>query len=128
MHAGCIGVHAFHGLVVGLAGARRTGLGARQVLVLQADHPKQDVRGVTDLRERVLAVRPGITDPVSLKFLDESSLLAQARDPEKEYCEVILPMKLREAARYADQATLWTDFKIIGATLKMLVHRGPRTP
>ena len=81
-----------------------------------------------DLKERVLSVRPGITDPVSLKFLDESSLLAQARDPEKEYCEVILPMKLREAARYADQATLWTDLKIIGATLKRLVYRGPRTP
>lgn len=81
-----------------------------------------------DLKERVLSVRPGITDPVSLKFLDESSLLAQAHDPEKEYCEVILPMKLREAARYADQATLWTDFKIIGATLRLLVHRGPRSP
>ena len=78
-----------------------------------------------DLKERVLSVRPGITDPVSLKFIDESSLLAQAQDPEKEYCEVILPLKLREAARYADHATLWTDVKILWATLRLLLRRSP---
>lgn len=75
----------------------------------------------SDLKDRVLSVRPGITDPVSLKFADESVLLARAQDPEREYREVILPAKLREAAHYADHATLWTDLKILGATAWLIV-------
>ena len=58
------------------------------------------------LRERALSVRPGITDPSSLLYLDESELLARAADPEREYVEVILPRKLQCAAAYAAQATL----------------------
>jgi lipopolysaccharide/colanic/teichoic acid biosynthesis glycosyltransferase len=33
------------------------------------------------LRERALAVRPGITDPSSLDFIDEAELLAGSRRP-----------------------------------------------
>jgi lipopolysaccharide/colanic/teichoic acid biosynthesis glycosyltransferase len=75
------------------------------------------------LREQVLSVRPGITDPVSLRLADESELLAKAADPEREYREVILPAKLREAAAYAERATLWTDVVIIGRTLALLARR-----
>jgi len=35
-------------------------------------------RWPADLRERVLSVRPGITDPASLTFRDEATLLARA--------------------------------------------------
>jgi lipopolysaccharide/colanic/teichoic acid biosynthesis glycosyltransferase len=76
-----------------------------------------------DLRERVLAVRPGITDPSSLDFLDEGELLARAADPEREYVDVILPRKLRRAADYADRATFATDLRVIGRTLGLLVRR-----
>jgi lipopolysaccharide/colanic/teichoic acid biosynthesis glycosyltransferase len=76
-----------------------------------------------DLRERVLAVRPGITDPSSLEFLDEGELLARAADPEREYVDVILPRKLRRAADYADRATFATDLRVIGRTLGLLVRR-----
>jgi lipopolysaccharide/colanic/teichoic acid biosynthesis glycosyltransferase len=70
-----------------------------------------------DLRERVLAVRPGITDPASLAFSDEAALLAGAADPEREYCEVVLPAKLRLSAAYAAHANLANDLKLIFATL-----------
>jgi lipopolysaccharide/colanic/teichoic acid biosynthesis glycosyltransferase len=76
-----------------------------------------------DLREKVLALRPGITDPVSLEFADENELLANAADPEREYIEVLLPKKLRAAAAYAAQATLWTDLVVIGRTLRLLARR-----
>ena len=76
-----------------------------------------------DLRDKVLAVRPGITDPVSLAFADENDLLARAADPEREYVEVLLPQKLRAAAAYAEQATLWTDLRVIGRTLRVLWAR-----
>ncbi|MDP2007326.1 MAG: sugar transferase [Rubrivivax sp.] len=72
------------------------------------------------LRERALAVRPGITDPASLDFIDEATLLAQAADPEREYIEVILPAKLQRAADYAEHASLATDVALLWRTLRVL--------
>ena len=76
-----------------------------------------------ELRAKVLAVRPGITDPVSLDLADENELLGRAADPEREYVEVLLPKKLRAATAYAERATLWTDLQVIGRTLRVLIRR-----
>lgn len=76
-----------------------------------------------DLRERVLAVRPGITDPASLAFRGEAGLLAAAADPEREYVEVILPKKLALAAEYAARASLWTDLGVVWRTMGVLFAR-----
>jgi lipopolysaccharide/colanic/teichoic acid biosynthesis glycosyltransferase len=70
-----------------------------------------------DLRERVLAVRPGITDPASLAFSHEAELLAAADDPEREYREVVLPAKLKLSAEYAARASFSTDLNVILNTL-----------
>jgi lipopolysaccharide/colanic/teichoic acid biosynthesis glycosyltransferase len=78
-----------------------------------------------DLRARVLSVRPGITDPVSLKLADEASVLAAAADPERTYREELLPAKLREAVAYAEQASLWSDLRIIAATVRTLWFKRP---
>ena len=75
------------------------------------------------LRERALSVRPGLTDPASLAFIDEATRLAQAEDPEREYVEVILPAKLQAAADYAERASLWTDLQVIARTLRLLLGR-----
>lgn len=72
------------------------------------------------LREVVLSVRPGITDPASLSFRNESELLAKATDPEREYVDVVLPMKLKLAADYVRHATLAGDVRLILATLGAL--------
>ncbi|HSQ72385.1 MAG TPA: sugar transferase [Rubrivivax sp.] len=82
--------------------------------------PRYVARYPPQLRERVLAVRPGITDPASLAFIDEARLLAAAADPEREYIQVILPAKLQCAADYAEQANLWTDLRVLLATLRRL--------
>jgi lipopolysaccharide/colanic/teichoic acid biosynthesis glycosyltransferase len=74
------------------------------------------------LRDRALAVRPGITDPASLAFIDEGALLARAADPEREYIEVILPQKLQQAADYAERATLWTDLGVLWRTALRLAR------
>lgn len=74
-----------------------------------------------ELRERVLAVRPGITDPASLEFIDEAALLAAAADPEREYVERIAPRKMRAAADYAAHATLRSDLVVIARTLRRLL-------
>ena len=75
------------------------------------------------LRELALSVRPGITDPSSLLYLDESELLARAADPEREYIEVILPRKLQCAADYAARSNLVSDVGVLWRTLRLLVQR-----
>ena len=69
-------------------------------------------------RERVLSVRPGITDLASIRYRDENELLARAVDPELEYIEVILPSKLRYALDYVEHATLAGDLRVLGLTLR----------
>jgi lipopolysaccharide/colanic/teichoic acid biosynthesis glycosyltransferase len=73
------------------------------------------------LRDRLLAVRPGITDPSSLAHLDEAALLAAAADPEREYIERILPAKARQAADYAERATLASDLQVLWRTAALLI-------
>jgi lipopolysaccharide/colanic/teichoic acid biosynthesis glycosyltransferase len=73
------------------------------------------------LRERALAVRPGITCPSSLEFIDEAERLAGAADPEREYVEVILPAKLQRAVDYAERATLASDIAVLAATARRLL-------
>jgi lipopolysaccharide/colanic/teichoic acid biosynthesis glycosyltransferase len=75
------------------------------------------------LRERALSVRPGLTDPASLLYLDEDELLARAADPEREYIEVILPRKLQCAADYAARASLRSDLGVLLHTLRVLFLR-----
>jgi lipopolysaccharide/colanic/teichoic acid biosynthesis glycosyltransferase len=75
------------------------------------------------LRDRVLAVRPGITDPASLDFIDEAALLAAAADAEREYIDHILPRKLQRAAAYAERATLATDLGVLGRTAAALLRQ-----
>ncbi|MCZ8112414.1 MAG: sugar transferase [Betaproteobacteria bacterium] len=75
------------------------------------------------LRDRALAVRPGITDPASLEHLDEAALLAAAADPEREYVERILPRKVAQAAAYAERATLASDVAVLARTARALWQR-----
>ena len=75
------------------------------------------------LKGRVLAVRPGITDPAALAFLDEAALLAGAADPEAMYLRTVMPRKLAVQADYADRATLWSDLGVMVRTLCLLLGR-----
>ena len=87
------------------------------------DVPRYVAQYPAALRDRVLAVRPGITDPASLAHLNEAALLARAADPEREYIEHILPLKLQHAADYAEHATLATDLAVLWRTLRALLTR-----
>jgi lipopolysaccharide/colanic/teichoic acid biosynthesis glycosyltransferase len=78
------------------------------------------------LRDKVLSVRPGITDLASLEFRNESERLARAPDPEREYVEVVMPAKLRLAAHYVDHASVLFDLQLIARTLRLVWWRGGR--
>jgi len=53
----------------------------------------------------VLRLTPGITDPASLRYRDESQALAASADPERTYIEHIVPEKIRLNLAYAARAT-----------------------
>ena len=78
------------------------------------------------LRATVLAVRPGLTDPSAITYLDEAALLVGPADPEQVYIERILPTKLRLQADYAARATFLSDIGVLLRTLLALLSR--RTP
>jgi lipopolysaccharide/colanic/teichoic acid biosynthesis glycosyltransferase len=68
----------------------------------------------------VHTVRPGITDPASIRFRSEEDLLASAADPERMYREEILPQKLAIYEEYVRTRTFWGDVKIILSTIAAL--------
>lgn len=97
--------------------------GAMSLVGPRPELPRYVALYPAELRERVLAVRPGITDPASLAFSHEAELLAAAADPEREYVEVVLPAKLKLSADYAARASLATDLRLILATLRRVSGR-----
>jgi lipopolysaccharide/colanic/teichoic acid biosynthesis glycosyltransferase len=76
-----------------------------------------------ELRDEILSVRPGITDPASIRFRNESEELAAAADPEAHYVHVILPEKARMYAAYARSHSLRGDLKVLWDTLVVVARR-----
>ena len=84
--------------------------------------PRPEVRKYVNLytneQKKVLGVKPGITDPASLKYSNENEILAQFDDPEKVYIEEIMQAKLNINLEYIKTRSLKSDFKVIIDTLK----------
>lgn len=76
-----------------------------------------------ELRDKILSVRPGITDIASIEYRDESTVLGRAADPEHAYIHEVLPHKLALAAAYVDRASVWLDIQLIARTLAAIVRR-----
>lgn len=87
--------------------------------------PRPEVRHYvnywTEEQMHVLDVRPGITDPASIKFRNENELLAQAEDPEKYYIEVIMQEKIKLYLDYVKKNSLWYDIKLIFQTFWVII-------
>jgi len=75
-----------------------------------------------DRYQRVLKVRPGITDIASIRFRDEEKLLAKGSDPLREYVQSILPLKLDLADEYVRTRSLRLDFLILFKTLLVILR------
>lgn len=73
------------------------------------------------LRNIVLSVRPGITDPCSIALRSESDLLAVAKDPERFYVETLLPRKLQLASDYVNERSMLSDIMIILQTIGVIL-------
>ena len=80
----------------------------------------------TDRWMSIISIRPGITDPASIKFYDEETLLACSQNPEATYRETILPRKLALYKEYLRTRTLTGDIRIFAETLIRLAIDVPR--
>jgi lipopolysaccharide/colanic/teichoic acid biosynthesis glycosyltransferase len=69
----------------------------------------------------VLDVRPGITDPASIKFRNENELMEQAEYPEKYYIEVIMQEKIRLYLEYVNNHSFLKDIALIFKTFWVIV-------
>lgn len=87
--------------------------------------PRPEVRHYVDYwtpeQMHVLDVRPGITDPASIKFRNENELLEKAEDPEKYYIEVIMQEKLKLYLEYVDHHSFLGDLGIIFKTIWAII-------
>ena len=66
---------------------------------------------------KILSMRPGITGPATLKYIDEEEILANVPDPVKYNDEVIFPDKVKINLKYCESYSLLGDIKLIYYTL-----------
>lgn len=71
-------------------------------------------------QKKVLEVRPGITDPASLEYINENEILANYPDPERAYTEQIMPRKLELNLRYLAGRNFLSDLRVILKTISGL--------
>jgi len=87
--------------------------------------PRPEVRHYVDYwtpeQMHVLDVRPGITDPASIKFRNENELMEKAEDPEKYYVEVIMQEKLKLYLEYVNNHSFYGDIGLIFKTFWVIV-------
>jgi lipopolysaccharide/colanic/teichoic acid biosynthesis glycosyltransferase len=83
--------------------------------------PRPEVERYVDMKDplwqKVLSVRPGITDLATLLCRDEESLLAAAPDPEAYYRQVLLPRKLSVSAAGIERRSLFTHVQLLVITV-----------
>jgi len=87
--------------------------------------PRPEVRHYVDYwtpeQMHVLDVRPGITDPASIKFRNENELMEKADNPECYYINVIMQEKIKLYLEYVRNNSFWYDIKLIFRTFVVIV-------
>ena len=88
--------------------------------------PRPEVRHYVDYwtpeQMHVLDVRPGITDPASIKFRNENELMEKAEDPpEKYYIEVIMQEKIKLYLEYVEKHNFFYDLGLIFKTFWVII-------
>ncbi len=90
--------------------------------------PRPEVKEYVELYapeyRRLLSVRPGITDPASLRYAEEEGVLARSPNWEEEYRKRILPDKIKLSLAYVENHSLVTDISLILKTVLKAARLG----
>jgi lipopolysaccharide/colanic/teichoic acid biosynthesis glycosyltransferase len=89
--------------------------------------PRPEVKMYVDMmsekeREKILSLRPGMTDWASLWDFHEGEILKGSKDPEKTYMEKIRPKKIKLQLKYVKERSFWKDLKIILKTISKIIQ------
>jgi lipopolysaccharide/colanic/teichoic acid biosynthesis glycosyltransferase len=77
----------------------------------------------------LLRVRPGLTDPATVRYCREAEILSAVADPLQHFKTVVTPDKLRISRQYVQQATIGQDFAVLFKTaLALMSPVQPRVP
>lgn len=71
-------------------------------------------------QQKILSVKPGITDYASIAYFHENEILAKAEDPQKAYIEEVMPAKLQLNQRYINDPSIFKDLHIMWLTAKKI--------
>ena len=83
----------------------------------------REVAMYTPEENRLLEIRPGITDISSIVFSDEGEILEGAKDPDLRYHQIIRPWKSRLGLLYIENHNSFTDLKLIAFTVTNFLVR-----
>jgi len=74
-----------------------------------------------DKYERILSIRPGITDYAALAYRNEEDILKKYEDTNEGYVREVLPAKIALYEKYLQKMSFATDIKIIFQTLWRII-------
>jgi len=88
--------------------------------------PRPDILGYADVLKGadriILTVRPGITGPATLKFLNEEEILSKQKNPLEYNDTVIWPQKVAINKIYVQEWNLMKDFRYMYLTILQVFH------
>jgi lipopolysaccharide/colanic/teichoic acid biosynthesis glycosyltransferase len=70
----------------------------------------------------LLEVRPGLTDPATVKYCHEEEFLSSVPDPLRYFKNELIPDKLRLSRTYMKQSNSWTDLLVLLRTFFALAQ------
>jgi lipopolysaccharide/colanic/teichoic acid biosynthesis glycosyltransferase len=74
-------------------------------------------------QQKVMMVKPGLTDPASIAFSNEEALLATYPDTERAYIEEVMPAKLKLNLAYLEKAGFLSDLSLVFKTVITVIRR-----
>jgi lipopolysaccharide/colanic/teichoic acid biosynthesis glycosyltransferase len=95
--------------------------GEMSLVGARPEHPDY-VEHYTAEQRRLLAVRPGMTGPAALAFIDEEEQL-RGGQPEAKYLNEVMPKKLALELQYAERATFRSDLGLLFRTAASVLRR-----
>lgn len=87
--------------------------------------PRPEVPELVDFSDplwiKILSVRPGLSDPVTLNLRNEEALLGTVENHSAFYKDVLQPFKMNGYIRCLDQRSWLNDLKLIRQTAKFIL-------
>lgn len=83
----------------------------------------RETRLYTQVEQKLLTLKPGITDFASIVFSDEGDILSDKADPDLAYHQLIRPWKSRLGIFYIEHQSLLLDIRLCILTALAIVKR-----